>query len=295
MHNSDNIINYLRCISSLVGVFISLSYDSDLKSAALLNTAVQKLPHNMKESWSLYMVKKHWMKPTLLDFNDWLKQNAEAHDLMRNTAFKARTEDTNNSVTRSKVASKAFAANTQHKSNVKPQQSSPSPPISSGIVCKGSHRLWECRSVSLRKSLPRREPRSWLRQGSVSLVCVINICSDNAKVPVNVWKRVATAPIAPYFIELKGFFQLNPQQTTTLILRSRTQVPVGHLPINSNKAKQPLCLPWQMSKASFRSRNWNLLILLVLVLRCWFYAIPLSVTPGCPIVSQIGSVCWVPH
>ena len=144
MHNSDNIINYSGCISSLVGVFKSLSYDSDLKSAALLNTAVQKLPPNMKESWSLLTVKKHWLKPALLDSNDWLKEKAEAHDLMKNTAFKARTEDTNKSVTRSKVAPKAFAANTQHKSSVKPQQSCPSPPISSCIVCKDSHWLWEC-------------------------------------------------------------------------------------------------------------------------------------------------------
>ena len=99
----------------------------------------------MKESWSLFTVKKHWVKPTLLDFNDWLKEKAEAHDLMKNTAPKARTEDTNNSVTRSKVASKAFAADTQHKSNFKPQQRSPLTSISSCIVCKGSHRLWECR------------------------------------------------------------------------------------------------------------------------------------------------------
>ena len=145
MHNSDNIIYYSGCISSLVGVFKSLSYDSDLKSAALLNTAVQKLPSNMKESWSLFAVKTHWVKPTLLDFNDWLKEKAEAHDLMKNTLTKARTEDTINSVTRSKVASKAFAANTQHKSNFKPKQRSPLTSISSCFVCKGSHWLWECR------------------------------------------------------------------------------------------------------------------------------------------------------
>ena len=145
MHNSDNIINYSGCISSLVGVFKSLSYDSDLKSAALLNTAVQKLPPNMKESWSLFTVKMHWVKPTLLDCNDLLKEKAEAHDLMKNTATKARTEDTINPVTNSKVASKAFAANTQHKSNHKPQQSSPSTSISSCLVCKGSHQMWECR------------------------------------------------------------------------------------------------------------------------------------------------------
>ena len=64
---------------------------------------------------------------------------------MKNTAYKSKTEDINNSVTRSKVASKAFAANTRHKSNIKPHQSSPSTSISSCIVCKGSHRLWECR------------------------------------------------------------------------------------------------------------------------------------------------------
>ena len=43
MHNSGNIINYSATISNLVGVFISLSYDSDLKSTSFLNTAVQKL------------------------------------------------------------------------------------------------------------------------------------------------------------------------------------------------------------------------------------------------------------
>ena len=69
-HNSDNIIKYSALISSLVGVFKSLSYDSDLKSASFLNTFVQKLPPNLKESLSLFTVKKHWVKPTLLDFND---------------------------------------------------------------------------------------------------------------------------------------------------------------------------------------------------------------------------------
>ena len=109
----------------------------------------------MKESWSIFTVKKHWVKPTLLDFNDWLKEKAEAHNRMKNNVFKARTEDIYNSVTRSKVASKAFAANTQHKSSVKPQQRSPSPPIFSCIVCKGSHWLWECR-VFEEKTPPHR-------------------------------------------------------------------------------------------------------------------------------------------
>ena len=136
---------HLDKLSSLVGVFKSLSDDSDLKSASLLNTAVQKLPPNLKESWSLFTVKKHWVKPTLLDFNDWLKEKAEAHDLTKQTSSKARTEDNTNSVVKTKVASRTFATNTQTKGTQRPASTSATPATPPCIVCKGNHRIWECR------------------------------------------------------------------------------------------------------------------------------------------------------
>ena len=46
MQNGKITINYSECISGIVEVFILLSYNSDLKSAALLITDVQKLPPN---------------------------------------------------------------------------------------------------------------------------------------------------------------------------------------------------------------------------------------------------------
>ena len=64
------------------------------------------------------------------------------------TVSKARTEDTNDSITMSKFALKAFAANTQQKSKHKPQLNSPSTSTSSCIVCKSSHQLWECNVFS---------------------------------------------------------------------------------------------------------------------------------------------------
>ena len=115
MHNIDNIINYSAAISSLVGVFKSLSYEADLTSSSLLNQAVQKLPPNMKVSWSLFTVKKHWINPTLLDFNDWLKEKADAHDLMKQSATKAKLEENSTSVTKTKTASKVFASNSQKR------------------------------------------------------------------------------------------------------------------------------------------------------------------------------------
>ena len=151
MNNSDNIINDSATISSIIGVFKSLSYDSDLKRASLLNTAVQKLLPNLKESWSLFTVKKHWVKPTLLDFNDWLKKKAEAHDLMKQTTSKARTEDNTNSVVKTKVASRTFAANTQTEGTQRPASTSATPATPRCIACKGNHRIWEC-SVFKEKS-----------------------------------------------------------------------------------------------------------------------------------------------
>ena len=145
MHNNDNIINYSAAISSLVGVFKSLSYDADLKSASLLNQAVQKLPPNMKGSWSLFTVKKHWVKPTLLDFNDWLKEKAEAHDLMEQSATKAKPEENITSVTKTKTASKVFASNLQQRETKKQMPSASTNTYFRCIVCKGNHRLWECR------------------------------------------------------------------------------------------------------------------------------------------------------
>ena len=98
LHNSDNIISSSAAKTSLVGVFKSLSYDADLKNASLLSQAVQKLPPNMKESSSLFAVKKHWFKPTLLDINDWLKK-ADAHNLMKPIPTKKKSEDNSTSVT----------------------------------------------------------------------------------------------------------------------------------------------------------------------------------------------------
>ena len=87
MHNSENIISFSMTISSLVAVFRSL-----LKSVSLLNQALSKIPPNMRESWSLYVVKRNWSRPNLIDFNNWLKDKAEAHEQMKNMPGKPKVE-----------------------------------------------------------------------------------------------------------------------------------------------------------------------------------------------------------
>ena len=99
MHTSENVIAFSATISAMVGVFRSLKYEHDLSSAALLGQAVQKLPPNMKEAWSMHTVKKDWSRPTLFDFNEWLKDKAEAHERMKVSTTKPKSEDSTQSVT----------------------------------------------------------------------------------------------------------------------------------------------------------------------------------------------------
>ena len=83
MHSSDSIISFASMIASLVGVFKSVHYNADLESATLLDKAIEKLSPNMKESWSFHTLKRSLYAPSLIDFNHWLEDKAEAHERMR--------------------------------------------------------------------------------------------------------------------------------------------------------------------------------------------------------------------
>ena len=144
MHNSESIISYSATICSLVGVFRSLNYVRDLSSASLLGQAVQKLPPNMKEAWSLHTVRRTLDRPTLVDFNDWLKDKAEAHERMKSLPNKAKPEESNNvTVTKTKTASKVFAATTSSQQSASAKAKSDKPP-NTCVACKEKHPLWRC-------------------------------------------------------------------------------------------------------------------------------------------------------
>ena len=134
MHNSKNVISFSSAISGLVAVFKSLSFNDDLKSVNLLNQAVSKLPPNLKEAWSMHTVRHNWQRPTLLDFNNWLKEKTEGHERLRLLSSKAKNEEPVKPKT-----TKVFAANSQVTS--KAQDKSKFPPC---VLCKGSHALWNC-------------------------------------------------------------------------------------------------------------------------------------------------------
>ena len=93
-------------ISSLVAVFRSLDYEKDLKSISLLNEALSKLPTNIRESLSLFVVKRYWSGPNLIDFNDWLKDEAKYHDQMEDIPGKPKVDESS----KTKAVTRNFAS-----------------------------------------------------------------------------------------------------------------------------------------------------------------------------------------
>ena len=77
----------------------------------------------------MHIVRHNWQRPTLLDFNNWLKENTEGHEELRVL----------NSTAKKKRGTKDFAANSQVTS--KAQVKSKFPPC---VLCKGSRVLWNC-------------------------------------------------------------------------------------------------------------------------------------------------------
>ena len=109
-HNSENIINCSALISTLVGVFRSLHYVQHLPSAAVLGQAVPKLQPNLREPWAKHTFKNKWSCPTLLEFNDWLKEKVEAHGMTKITSLKPKSDGNSSAITKKKTALKVFAS-----------------------------------------------------------------------------------------------------------------------------------------------------------------------------------------
>ena len=106
----------------------------------------------MKEAWSTHTVKRDLSRPTLIDFNDWLKDKAEAHERMKASSGKPKIEETpTNNVTKTKTNSKVFAASPSNRSTMGTKPSTQKPQANC-VVCNDKHPLW--RSPVFRKKTP---------------------------------------------------------------------------------------------------------------------------------------------
>ncbi len=146
MHNSESLIKYSEVISSIVGVFRSLGYDHDLKSASLVNQAISKLPPNLKESWHFHTVKSKLEKPTFVNFSSWLQDRAEAHDRMQHGILNFKTSETSSSKPKTANAKNFVVSSSKEK---------PDPAPTACPMCKQKHHLYQCSAFKAKTATDR--------------------------------------------------------------------------------------------------------------------------------------------
>ena len=145
MHNSEGITSYAATSCSLTGGFRSLNYVQNNSKASLLGQAIQKLPPNLEEGWSMHTMKRDLNRPTLIDFTDWLKDKAKTHERSKTSSGKPKIgESPTGNVTKTETNSRVFAATTTSTRNTIATKPSTQKSQVSCVTCKNKHPLWQC-------------------------------------------------------------------------------------------------------------------------------------------------------
>ena len=86
----------------------------------------------------MHTVKKNWDCPTLLEFNDWLKDKSEAHERMKLSSGKPKIENSNlpANVLRTRTGTKVFASTSSRQT---PSMGDKDNQLTNCIPCKEKH------------------------------------------------------------------------------------------------------------------------------------------------------------
>ena len=81
-HDSAAIIKYAQLITTCVNVLKQFGFDGDLYSESVLNSALRKLPPELKTKWFFLAKSKNYYSADLCKFSEWLNEVAYVHDEM---------------------------------------------------------------------------------------------------------------------------------------------------------------------------------------------------------------------
>ena len=145
-HDSVDIIKYSQVVSGCVNVLTQYGYESDIASESVLNSAVRKLPIELKNKWLSHLQRFDPTYKSLRVFSAWLKNIAQVQKNIR-LQFGNAGDKTKSTTNRDKLKTTSFAATTDS-----PTKGKPSCPLKDG-----EHKLWQCKSFKNMKLAERYE------------------------------------------------------------------------------------------------------------------------------------------
>ena len=74
------IVNFSTFNNTMTRTLQELNFEADLNSTTILKHATDNLPYSEEFKWNQFVLRRRIQQPTLADFNQWIKEIAEAHE-----------------------------------------------------------------------------------------------------------------------------------------------------------------------------------------------------------------------
>ena len=127
--DAGSLERYHGAVHGACSTLRTMGFDGDLRSCEILRRVVSKLPMNLRKSWAEHSLSKE--RPTLLEFDDWLR--VQVRVLLRCEASAPSSSTTRKNV-------EMFTTTT----------STPPGGGSTCSLCRGTHGLWMCEEFKTR-------------------------------------------------------------------------------------------------------------------------------------------------
>ena len=157
-HDSASIIKYAQLITTCVNVLKQFGFDGDLYSESVLNSALRKLPPELKTKWFFLSKSKNYYSADLCKFSEWLNEVAEYQDEMM-IQFKSPSEK-KTSGPGDKDKKTTFTTNNQPKNTTKStneQAKLNTTTLKRCPIKDGDHKLWMCNKFKQQSANKRFE------------------------------------------------------------------------------------------------------------------------------------------
>ena len=157
-HDSAAIIKYAQLITTCLNVLKQYGFDGDLYFESVLNSALRKLPPELKTKWFFQAKSKNYYSADLCKFSEWLNEVAYVHDEMM-IQFKFPSEK-KTSGPGDKVKNTPFTTNNQPKNttlSTNEQTKLNTTTLKQCPLKDGDHKIWMCKKFKQQNANERYE------------------------------------------------------------------------------------------------------------------------------------------
>ena len=189
-HDSAAIIKYAQLITKCVNVLKQFGFNGDLYSESVLNSALRKLPPELRTKWFFLAKSKNYYSADLCKFSEWLNEVAYVHDELM-IQFKSLSKET--SGPRDKVENTTFTTNKEPKNTTKStneQKKLNTTTLKQCPLKDGDHKIGMCNKFKQQNANERYET---LKKLKLCFCCLnshmIKDCKSERVCGVNGWTK----------------------------------------------------------------------------------------------------------